>query len=197
MKNNLHNKVTAVSLIVALGIVYGDLGTSPLYALRAVIGERVINEMLVYGGVSCIFWTLAIQTTVKYMWLTLKADNDGEGGIFALYALVRRYGKWLVIPTILGATTLLADGIITPPITVASAIEGLNMVKGWENIVVPGNHLTIGIVILILCVLFFFQRFGTQAIGKSFGPIMVIWFLMLLIVGTVCIAQSPKKAFGF
>ncbi|HKC66736.1 MAG TPA: KUP/HAK/KT family potassium transporter [Bacteroidia bacterium] len=192
MKNNLHNKVTAVSLIVALGIVYGDLGTSPLYALRAVIGERVINEMLVYGGVSCIFWTLALQTTIKYMWLTLKADNDGEGGIFALYALIRHYGKWLVIPTILGATTLLADGIITPPITVASAIEGLNMVKGWENIIVPGNHLTIGVVILILSVLFFFQRFGTQAIGKSFGPIMVIWFLMLLSVGTLRIAQSPE-----
>lgn len=192
MKNNLHNKVTAVSLVVALGIVYGDLGTSPLYALRAVIGERVINEMLVYGGVSCIFWTLALQTTVKYMWLTLKADNDGEGGIFALYALVRRYDKWLVIPTILGATTLLADGIITPPITVASAIEGLNMVKGWETIITPGNELTIVIVIFILSVLFFFQRFGTQAIGKSFGPIMVIWFLMLLAVGILRITQSPE-----
>jgi len=192
VKNNLHNKVTAVSLVVALGIVYGDLGTSPLYALRAVIGERVINEMLVYGGVSCIFWTLALQTTVKYMWLTLKADNDGEGGIFALYALVRRYDKWLVIPTILGATTLLADGIITPPITVASAIEGLNMVKGWETIITPGNELTIVIVIFILSVLFFFQRFGTQAIGKSFGPIMVIWFLMLLAVGILRITQSPE-----
>lgn len=176
-------KVTVATLLVALGIIYGDIGTSPLYALRAVIGNRPIDERLVYGGVSCILWTLVFQTTVKYIWLTLRADNQGEGGIFSLYALVKRYGKKLVIPTILGATTLLADGIITPPISVASAVEGLNMVKGLENTIVPGNGLTIGIVILILSLLFFFQRFGTNVIGKFFGPIMTIWFLMLLVVG--------------
>lgn len=186
------NKVTAASLLVALGIIYGDIGTSPLYALRAVIGDRPITQELVYGGVSCIFWTLVIQTTVKYIWLTLQADNDGEGGIFSLYALVRRYGKKLVIPTILGATTLLADGIITPPISVASAIEGLNMVKGLETTIVAGNHLTIGIVIAILSALFFFQRFGTQAIGKFFGPIMTIWFAMLLVTGIAQIAHHPN-----
>src|ERR1700740_3646514 len=184
-------KITAASLLEPLGIIYGDIGTSPLYVLKAIVGDKPITQDLVFGGVSCIFWTLVFQTTIKYIWLTLKADNEGEGGIFALYALVRRYGKWLVIPTILGATTLLADGIITPPITVASAIEGLNMVKGWETIITPGNELTIVIVIFILSVLFFFQRFGTQAIGKSFGPIMVIWFLMLLAVGTLRITQSP------
>lgn len=185
------NRVSIASLLVALGIIYGDIGTSPLYALRAVVGERAIDEVLVYGGVSCIFWTLVFQTTVKYIWLTLKADNQGEGGVFSLYALVKRYGKHLVIPTILGATTLLADGIITPPISVASAIEGLSTVKGLEHIIVPGNNLTVGIVIVILSALFFFQRFGTQLIGRTFGPIMAIWFFMLLIVGGMNILKYP------
>ena len=184
-------KVTTASLLVALGIIYGDIGTSPLYVLKAVIGERKIDETLVFGGVSLIFWTLVFQTTFKYVWLTLRADNQGEGGVFSLYALVKRYSKHLVIPTILGATTLLADGIITPPISVSSAIEGLNSVSGFETIIVPGNGLTIGIVIVIISVLFFFQRFGTQIIGKAFGPIMAIWFSMLLIIGGLEIAHFP------
>src|SRR3954469_22134411 len=112
------SKTTIASLLVTLGIIYGDIGTSPLYVLKAIVGERPIDETLVYGGVSCIFWTLVFQTTIKYIILTLMADNQGEGGIFSLYALVKRYGKGLVIPTILGATTLLANGIITPPISV-------------------------------------------------------------------------------
>jgi len=188
---NTANKVTAASLLIALGIIYGDIGTSPLYALRAVIGERPISEILVYGGVSAIFWTLFFQTTVKYVFFTLKADNQGEGGVFSLYALIRRYGKYLVIPTILGATTLLADGIITPPISVASAIEGLNLVKGLEKIIVPGNGLTISIVVLIMSALFFFQRYGTQSIGKAFGPIMTVWFSMLLFFGIYEISHFP------
>lgn len=183
--------MSVASLLVALGIIYGDIGTSPLYALRAVIGGRPVSETLVFGGVSCIFWTLVFQTTIKYVWLTLRADNQGEGGVFSLYALVRRYGKYLVVPTILGATTLLADGIITPPISVASAIEGLNSVKGLENIIVPGNDLTVGIVVVILSVLFFFQRFGTQFIGKAFGPVMAVWFAMLLAAGIYNIAKMP------
>lgn len=182
-KNGTVNKVTIASLLVALGIIYGDIGTSPLYVFKAIIGTRTIDQMLVYGGVSCVFWTLVFQTTIKYIWLTLQADNHGEGGIFSLYALVRRYGKKLVIPTILGATTLLADGIITPPISVSSAIEGLGMVNGLENIIIPGNLLTVGIVVGIISLLFFFQRFGTQVIGKAFGPIMTIWFTMLLVFG--------------
>jgi KUP system potassium uptake protein len=188
-KNGAANKVTIASLLVALGIIYGDIGTSPLYVFKAIIGSREINLMLVYGGVSCVFWTLVFQTTIKYIWLTLRADNHGEGGIFSLYALVRRYGKKLVIPTILGATTLLADGIITPPISVSSAIEGLSMVKGLETIIIPGNFLTVGIVVAILSLLFFFQRFGTQVIGKAFGPIMTIWFTMLLVFGMKEIMQ--------
>jgi KUP system potassium uptake protein len=193
MKSNQTNlnRVTIASLLVALGIIYGDIGTSPLYVLKAIIGERPVEPVLVFGGVSLIFWTLVFQTTIKYIILTLKADNQGEGGVFSLYALVRRYSKYLVIPTILGATTLLADGIITPPISVASAIEGLNGVSGLENIIVPGNSLTIGIVIAIISALFFFQRFGTQVIGKAFGPIMVIWFSMLLVAGIAQIIHSP------
>ncbi len=183
-ESSIHKKITAASLLVALGIIYGDIGTSPLYVLTGVIGDRNIDEMLVYGGVSCIFWTLVLQTTVKYVWLTLMADNQGEGGIFSLYALVRRYGKKLVIPTILGATTLLADGIITPPISVASAVEGLNMI-------IP-NIPSVPIVVVILSLLFFFQRFGTQKIGTVFGPIMFVWFLMLLVLGVSELMYFPN-----
>ncbi len=183
MSSNHSKKVTAASLLIALGIIYGDIGTSPLYVLKAIIGEREISELLVYGGVSCVFWTLVFQTTFKYIFLTLQADNHGEGGVFSLYALVKRYGKWLAIPTILGATTLLADGIITPPISVTSAVEGLEKV-------VPGLP-TVPIVIIIISLIFFFQRFGTQKVGSAFGPIMVIWFTMLLVLGFVQILHHP------
>lgn len=195
-KNGIRRKITFTSLIVALGIIYGDIGTSPLYVLKAIVGERQIDELLVFGGISCIFWTLVLQTSIKYIWLTLKADNDGEGGIFSLYALVRKYGKKLVIPTILGATTLLADGIITPPITVASAIEGLGVVKGLENTIIPGESFTIMIVIAILSLLFFFQRFGTHKVGRTFGPIMAIWFIMLFIIGLSQIVNFPSVIKG-
>lgn len=183
--NGTVSKVTAASLLVALGIIYGDIGTSPLYVLKAIVGDRPISTMLVYGGISCIFWTLTFQTSFKYIWLTLKADNHGEGGIFSLYALVRRYGKHLAIPTILGATTLLADGIITPPISVASAVEGLTIVPGLEH--VP----TVPIVIVILSALFFFQRYGTQKVGSAFGPMMLVWFTMLAVLGLPQIAAHP------
>lgn len=189
MKSNNHsNRITIASLLVALGIIYGDIGTSPLYVLKSIVGEREITQMLVFGGVSCIFWTLVLQTTVKYIVITLMADNQGEGGIFSLYALVRRFGKWLAIPTILGATTLLADGIITPPISVASAVEGLEMV-------IP-NLPTVPIVIVILSLLFFFQRFGTQKVGGTFGPVMLIWFTMLTTLGVIQIAHSPDVLKG-
>ena len=183
--NTIHSKrITIASVLVALGIIYGDIGTSPLYVLKAIVGERAIDETLVFGGVSCIFWTLVFQTTIKYIWLTLQADNQGEGGVFSLYALVKRFGGGLVIVTILGATTLLADGIITPPISVASAIEGL-------DIIIP--HIpTVPIVIVIISLLFFFQRFGTQKVGVAFGPIMVIWFLMLFVIGVSEITHYPS-----
>lgn len=181
----LQSRVTAASLLVALGIIYGDIGTSPLYVLKAIVGERPISETLVFGGISCVFWTISFLTTFKYIYLTLKADNHGEGGIFSLYALVRRYGKFTVIPTILGATTLLADGIITPPISVASAVEGLTILKGLEDL--P----TVPIVITILSSLFFFQRFGTYKVGSTFGPAMLVWFTMLSTLGLIQIAHYP------
>lgn len=184
MNATTKQKITAASLLVALGIIYGDIGTSPLYVMKAIIGEREITEMLVYGGISCVFWTLTFQTTFKYVLLTLSADNHGEGGVFSLYALVKRFGKGkLIIPTILGATTLLADGIITPPISVASAVEGLEAI-------VP-NLPTIPIVIAILSGLFIFQRFGTQKVGTIFGPAMVVWFTMLMVLGMSQIIHHP------
>lgn len=196
--NKHFNKATAAGLLVALGIIYGDIGTSPLYVLSSIVGTRVITEQLVYGGISCVFWTLTLQTTFKYVVLTLQADNRGEGGIFSLFALVRRYRRWLYIPAIIGAGTLLADGIITPPISVSAAIEGLRGVQGLQNIIVPGNIITVAIIIAILSLLFFFQQFGTNLIGSSFGPIMMIWFLMLAVLGFTYIAMYPSilKAFN-
>ncbi|HNR07140.1 MAG TPA: KUP/HAK/KT family potassium transporter [Saprospiraceae bacterium] len=184
-KNGSYHKVTAATLLVALGIIYGDIGTSPLYVLKAIAGDRPVSETLIYGGISCVFWTISFLTTFKYIYLTLKADNHGEGGIFSLSALVRRYGKYLAIPTILGATTLLADGIITPPISVASAVEGLTGLKGLENL--P----TVPIVIVILSALFFFQRFGTHKVGSTFGPAMLVWFTMLSTLGMIQIFRHP------
>ncbi len=184
MNQSTKHKITVVTLLVALGIIYGDIGTSPLYVMKAIIGDKPINELLVYGGVSCVFWTLTFQTTLKYIILTLSADNHGEGGVFSLYALVKRFGKGkLVIPTILGATTLLADGIITPPISVASAVEGLGDV-------IP-NIPTIPIVVVIISLLFIFQRFGTQKVGTIFGPAMFVWFTMLLVLGVSQIIHHP------
>ena len=188
MENGSHglsNKVTAASLLIAFGIIYGDIGTSPLYVLKAIVGDRPISEMLVYGGISCVFWTITFQTTFKYIYLTLQADNNGEGGIFSLYALVRRYGKYLILPTILGASTLLADGIITPPISVSSAVEGLSNIEQLKNI--P----TVPIVIVIISGLFFFQRFGTHKVGSVFGPAMLVWFSMLFVLGLIQIIQNP------
>lgn len=144
-------KVTAASLMIALGIIYGDIGTSPLYTFKAIIGSRQISEMLVLGGVSCVFWTLVLQTSIKYVWLTLQADNEGEGGIFSLYALVRKYGRKLVIPTMVGASALLADGIITPAVTVSSAVEGLVQLPAFSGIS------TVPLVLIILSLVSFFK----------------------------------------
>lgn len=190
-------KVTGAGLLITLGIIFGDIGTSPLYVFSAIIGKRVISDQLVYGGISCVFWTLTLQTTFKYILLTLQADNKGEGGIFSLYAIVWRYRHWLYFPAALGAATLLADGIITPPISVSSAIEGLNGVHGLENIIVPGNALTIGIIVGIISLLFFFQQFGTKVIGSSFGPIMLIWFTMIMVFGVIQVTYYPHILSAF
>ena len=175
------NRVTFASLIIALGIIYGDIGTSPLYVLNAIVNGRVISEKLILGSLSCIIWTLTHQTTVKYVWLTLKADNKGEGGIFSLYALVRRQRRWLVIPAMIGGAALLADGMITPPISVTSAIEGLRQMPALRDI---EQSTIVYLVIGILVILFFLQQFGTDSIGKLFGPIMFIWFGMMAVLGS-------------
>jgi len=176
------NKATPLGLIIALGIVFGDIGTSPLYVFNAIIRDRLISYELILGGLSCIIWTLTLQTTIKYITLTLKADNNGEGGIFSLYALIRRQKKWLVFPAMIGGAAILADGIITPPITVTSAVEGLRQIPFFSEI---SGTAIIYIVIVILLGLFFSQQFGTANIGKLFGPIMFFWFLMLLVLGSV------------
>lgn len=190
---NSHVKqLTFAGMIVTLGIIFGDIGTSPLYVFQTLLVEGgKVNPALVLGSISCIFWTLTLQTTFKYIVITLQADNKGEGGIFSLYALVRRYGKWLAIPAIIGAGTLLADGIITPPISVTSAIEGLNLVPAFSTVIVPGNNLILIIVITIILLLFFFQQFGTKVVGSAFGPVMLMWFIMLGVLGTIQITHFP------
>lgn len=174
-------RVTPASLVIALGIIYGDIGTSPLYVLNAIINGRVVSDLLILGSLSCIIWTLTLQTTIKYVWLTLKADNKGEGGIFSLYALVRRQKRWLVLPAMIGGAALLADGMITPPISVTSAIEGLRQLPTLDYI---PQETIVYIVLGIMVVLFFLQQFGTQSIGKLFGPIMFIWFSMIAMLGS-------------
>ncbi|MEO6722498.1 MAG: KUP/HAK/KT family potassium transporter [Ferruginibacter sp.] len=181
------NKVTAAGLLVALGIIYGDIGTSPLYVFNSIIKDRIIDETLILGTLSLIIWTITLLTTIKYVILVLRADNRGEGGIFALFALVRRRRKWLVIPAMIGGAALLSDGIITPPISITSAIEGLKELPRFHAL----NQNTIVYIVLGILVAFFFtQQFGSASIGKMFGPIMSIWFTMLAVLGFVHIADD-------
>jgi len=177
-------KLTASGLLISLGIIYGDIGTSPLYVFKAIVGQQRITDILILGGVSCIFWTLTLQTTLKYVVITLRADNKGEGGIFSLFSLVRRRAPWLIIPAVVGGCALLADGIITPPISVSAAIEGLQAYY-------PHLH-TVPIVIAILIALFLIQQFGTSLVGRAFGPMMFIWFTMMAVLGVVLVAQMPS-----
>ena len=182
---DLHSKLTLGGLLISLGIIYGDIGTSPLYVMKAIIGEYVINADIVLGGISCVFWTLTLQTTLKYVIITLSADNHGEGGIFALYALVKKTKiKWLIVPAIIGGSALLADGIITPPISVSSAVEGIQTFYPEIN--------TVPIVIGILFVLFTIQQFGSKLVGRFFAPMMLIWFVMLGTLGVLQIADHPE-----
>nr|ARK13477.1 potassium transporter Kup [Fibrella sp. ES10-3-2-2] len=177
------DKMTAAGLLVAVGIVFGDIGTSPLYTYRAIIEDRIVDETLALGGVSAIFWTLTFQTTLKYVLLTLRADNNGEGGIFSLYTLIRRYAKWLLFPAIAGGSFLIADSIITPPISVSSAIEGL--------LPLYPDLPTVPIVLAIIFLLFAAQQAGTDKLGKAFGPIMSIWFTMIGLMGALQLAKNP------
>lgn len=188
MKKPKLKKITAAGLLIALGIVYGDLGTSPLYTFDAIVRGKPITELLIIGGASCIIWTLTLQTTFKYVVIAMRADNNGEGGIFSLYALIRRYAKSAVIFAMIGGAAMLANGLLTPPITITSAVEGLGLPHG----------LTVKIVLAIIVVLFAVQQFGANFIGKYFGPIMAIWFTMMGVMGLLHISDNWEvfKAFN-
>ncbi len=186
LKTSHITKLTLTGLIVTLGIVYGDLGTSPLYVMKAIVSGATagINSDFIFGAISCIIWTLTLQSTLKYVLITLRADNNGEGGIFSLYALIRKKKRWTFVLAIIGGAALLADGIITPSITVVSAVEGLNLFSNSIS-VVP-------IALLIITAIFVIQQFGTKFLGESFGPIMFIWFLMLGVLGVSQIVNYPQ-----
>lgn len=184
--HGLH-KLSAAGVLITLGIIFGDIGTSPIYVLKAILGmaDGKVSEAVVLGGVSCVFWTLTFIVTIKYVMLALNADNKGEGGIFSLYALVRRYkAKWTIIPALIGCASLMADGFITPPISISSAVEGL-------NILYPHIE-TVPIVIAILFGIFLFQQFGTNRIGNAFGPVMLVWFIMIASLGFVQVVKHPQ-----
>ncbi|MGC7873234.1 KUP/HAK/KT family potassium transporter [Desulfosporosinus sp. SYSU MS00001] len=181
--------LTTAGMLVTLGVVYGDIGTSPLYVMKALVEgngqlSSITNEFI-YGSISLIFWTITLLTTIKYVLITLKADNHGEGGILALYSLIRRKGAWFIVPAMIGAATLLADGILTPAVTVTSAVEGLKWIPAYINNFGSNQSTVIIITIVILCVLFLLQRSGTEILGRLFGPIMLLWFLMLAFLGII------------
>src|SRR3990170_5072876 len=187
-RNKHHTKISAAGILIAFGIIYGDIGTSPIYTLKFIVGEKIITEDLVLGGISCVFWTLILITTIKYIYLALNADNKGEGGIFALYALVRRYKSgWVIFPAVIGCATLISDGFITPAISVTSAIEGLRAIDPEIS-----TNTIITIVIIILVLLFLFQQFGSTVVGRTFGPVMMLWFSFIGIIGFTHLILKPE-----
>ncbi|WP_420911956.1 KUP/HAK/KT family potassium transporter [Listeria grandensis] len=190
------DKIRIGLAIGTLGIVYGDIGTSPLYVMKSIVasngGLNHVSEDYIIGSLSLIFWTLTLLTTIKYVIIALRADNHGEGGIFSLYALVRKRGKWLVIPAMIGGAALLADGVLTPAVTVTSAIEGLEEIPAFEALFTGNTTLIITIVIIILSGIFFIQRYGTMFIGRIFGPTMFLWFSILGILGIINILGEPS-----
>lgn len=182
-----HNKMTLAGILVALGVVYGDIGTSPMYTMSSLVagngGLRNISTDFILGSISLIFWTLTIITTTKYVLIALRADNNGEGGIFALYTLVRKKAKWLLIPAMIGGATFLSDGMMTPAVTVTTAIEGIKGLNINNHVLITNQKTVVLVTIIILSCLFFIQRFGTEALGKAFGPIMLLWFTSLAVAG--------------
>lgn len=201
-------KLTAGGLLVAMGVVYGDIGTSPLYVMKAIVedngGLKALSPDFVLGSVSLVFWTLTLLTTIKYVLIALNADNHGEGGIFSLYTLVRKQSRYLIIPAIIGGAALLADGVLTPAVTVTTAIEGLRGIPMFYDHFGNDQSIIVWITLTILFVLFSLQRFGTEFVGKAFGPIMLGWFTFLGIVGlinfsgdlSVIRALDPRYAIG-
>lgn len=196
MEKNNH-KITKLSvggLLVAMGVVYGDIGTSPLYVMKAIVegngGLQNVSSDFILGAVSLIFWTLTLLTTVKYVLIALNADNNGEGGIFSLYTLVRKKSKYLIIPAMIGGSALLADGVLTPAVTVTTAVEGLRDVPFFFNQFGMDQNIIVIITLVILLVLFSIQRFGTDIVGKAFGPAMLVWFTFLGLAGLMNFLQD-------
>ncbi|AMC93940.1 potassium transporter Kup [Erysipelothrix larvae] len=206
MEKHTVNKKALGGILVALGVVYGDIGTSPLYVMKAMLegngGIQYVDETYILGAVSLVFWTLTLLTTIKYVLIALKADNHGEGGIFALFTLVKKRMRWLIIPAMLGGAALLADGILTPAVTVTTAIEGLRSALSTHVGHTMSQNTIIIIVIVIISTLFAFQRFGTEKVGRVFGPVMFVWFTTLAVFGiynlskdfTIIRALSPTYA---
>lgn len=200
--NAKYGSISALGMLVAIGIVYGDIGTSPLYVMRSVIegngGAGSISSELVIGAISLIIWTLTLLTTVKYATIAMSADNHGEGGIFSLYSILRRFGKWLVIPAMIGGAALLADGVLTPAVTVTSAVEGLRSIDSFANFLGSGSSRIVFIAVSIISLLFLMQQIGTSSIGKAFGSVMIVWFGFLGITGFVNMTGNLEvlKAFN-
>lgn len=188
--------------LVTIGIVYGDIGTSPLYVMKSILsgngGIGQVNEQFIIGSLSLVIWTVTLLTTTKYVLIAMKADNHGEGGIFALYSLVKSHGKWLIFPAMLGGSALLADGVLTPAVTVTTAVEGLRSIEAMDRILGQGEWNVVFITLVIICVLFSVQHAGTSKIGKAFGPCMLVWFSFLGVTGAMMLVRNPVvlKAFN-
>ncbi len=188
--------------LVTIGIVYGDIGTSPMYVMKSILegngGIGETDEAFIIGALSLVIWTITLLTTVKYVLIAMKADNHGEGGIFSLYSLVKGFGKWLIFPAMLGGAALLADGVLTPAVTVTTAIEGLRSMESMDRFLGPGQGIVVIITLAIISCLFFLQKAGTSRIGKAFGPVMLAWFLFLGVTGLLHIGAVPAvlKAFN-
>ncbi|QNQ81014.1 KUP/HAK/KT family potassium transporter [Lactobacillus sp. PV034] len=194
MHKEKSKRISAAGLLIAIGIVYGDIGTSPLYVMKAIVagngGIGNVNRDFIVGSISLVLWTVTLLTTLQTVFIALKATNHGEGGIFALYTLVRKLAKWLVLPALLGGAAILADGTLTPAVTVTTAIEGLKGIKFGNSIPVDTQNMVIIITVIILLILFSIQRMGTSFIGKAFGPIMFIWFTFLGGIGLLNMAKD-------
>ena len=197
----MKNKFKFSLFLVTIGIVYGDIGTSPMYVMKSILegngGIANVNEQFIIGSLSLVIWTITLLTTIKYVLIAMKADNHGEGGIFSLYALVRHYGKWLIFPAMVGGAALLADGILTPAVTVTTAVEGLRSIELISGFL-ENQWIVVLITLFIISVLFSIQHTGTSKIGRSFGPVMLLWFSFLGLTGLLQVVHNPwiLKAFN-
>lgn len=186
---------SAGAVLISVGVVYGDIGTSPMYVMKSIIegngGITGTGEVVIYGALSLVIWTIILLTTVKYVLIAMQADNHNEGGIFALYSLVKKCGKWLVFPAMIGGAALLADGILTPAVTVTTAIEGLRSIPWVYKVLGNDQDKIVVITLVIIAALFLMQKAGTSSIGRAFGPVMTLWFLFLAAAGCFHIMGDP------